>query len=205
MPNYHAKTGIPFGMIRASALHSEVLDDLTIFGGTNETYERCKAEYLAEARADFEAGNETFQDEDGDFDESAAEDAFSNTYQADEEIYSGVRDGVTYQTTWMGGAQNVWIFESPVIVKCRVCSPCVPGAGDLDGVGSYEAYGVPVEWLDPEFVRELCERAGYMLMRSVRGYRWSTPDEAQTGEWFVHEDAAWADCYNKNIVVKQAV
>lgn len=33
---------------------------------------------------------------------------------------------------WLGGAPLIWVCESPWVARCRRCSPCVPGAGDLD-------------------------------------------------------------------------
>jgi hypothetical protein len=32
----------------------------------------------------------------------------------------------------LGGAPLIWIYKSPWVVPCEFCSPCVPGAGDLD-------------------------------------------------------------------------
>lgn len=42
---------------------------------------------------------------------------------------------------------HVWVFRSPRIVKCRECSPCFPGAGDLGtvGKGTLETFGFPEE------------------------------------------------------------
>ncbi len=67
--------------------------------------------------------------------------------EIDEPIVEGTNDGVHWRTSWLGGALNLFIFDSPVIVKCALCSICVPNAGNLDSLGDYETYGVPVEWL----------------------------------------------------------
>lgn len=48
----------------------------------------------------------------------------------------------------------LFVFKSPVIVKCNYCSPCVPGAGDLDNPNTegIEAYGLPSDclWSDTD-------------------------------------------------------
>lgn len=67
---------------------------------------------------------------------------------SDEPIHEGEMDGVKYRTSWLGGALHVWVFESPVTGNYQECSPCVPGAGNLDcpdpnGVLTYD---VPPEW-----------------------------------------------------------
>ena len=67
--------------------------------------------------------------------------------EIDEPIIEGTNDGVSWRTSWLGGALNLFIFHSPVIVRCSLCSPCVPNAGNLDSLGDYETYGVPLDWL----------------------------------------------------------
>jgi hypothetical protein len=66
----------------------------------------------------------------------------------DEWIVTGTYEGVSYQSSWLGGALNFWIFESPVTTdKGRRASPCVPGACILDTLdGSESGYDVPAEW-----------------------------------------------------------
>lgn len=58
----------------------------------------------------------------------------------DEPITVGTCEGVTYQTCWLGGALHFFILRSPVVQKVKTCSPCFPGAGDLDNIKS-----LPVE------------------------------------------------------------
>lgn len=68
-----------------------------------------------------------------------------------EEAYTeGALDGVHYATCWLGGALNFFILESPVIHKGVPCSPCIPGACNVDQVGTYEGYGVPENWWNTE-------------------------------------------------------
>lgn len=154
--NINRNTGIPFGYISANQLDSEVVDQL-MFGpqARNLSWERCLEEFLREQRAAFDCCSEEQLEsnpynDDGEFDEALAEERAGDLYMGDEEIIEGELDGVKYATSWLGGALNFYIFESPVIAKCRPCSPCVQNAGDLGSEGDYEAYGVPEDWLYKE-------------------------------------------------------
>jgi len=66
----------------------------------------------------------------------------------EEELRWGVYQGVKYQSSWLGGALNFWIFESPYIVNGGRASPCVPGACILnkENTGPVEGYGIPADW-----------------------------------------------------------
>lgn len=66
----------------------------------------------------------------------------------------GVYEGVKYCTSWLGGALNFFILESPVgVEEMTPCSPCVPGAHNASPSdktstisGNTTAYAVPTEW-----------------------------------------------------------
>lgn len=91
--------------------------------------------------------------------------AFSDQSQIDEPYIEGDFEGVKYGTSWLGGALNFFIFEGPVGYVERLCSPCVPNAGDLDsgfllrdefndeqhGTDN-ECYVVPRDWLTKDEV-----------------------------------------------------
>lgn len=66
----------------------------------------------------------------------------------DEEHRWGTYEGVSYETSWLGGALSFFIIHSPYIVKGHKASPCVPGACILNKgrEGSEEGYGVPEDW-----------------------------------------------------------
>lgn len=72
------------------------------------------------------------------------------SYEDDEPYIEGILDNVHYATCWLGGALNFFILESPVIHKGFPCSPCIPGACNVDQVGTYEGYGIPVSWYNLE-------------------------------------------------------
>lgn len=195
--NINAETGIPYGIIKANAIHSDVLDTLTIHNGKDLTYESALADYLAEKRREHENHADEHAE---DFDEDAAKDEFGDWFQADETIYAGEHEGVTYQTTWLGGAQMLYVFKSPVVTLCRPCSPCVPNAGDLDSVGSYEAYGVPSSWLTTDFIEEQIEKDDYVVVLGPDSKEyWKRRDTEHLHGPFGDKYEAAEDCYQKQL------
>lgn len=133
--NIHPQTGIAYGYISANALDSDVVDEL-LYGdhATNESRD--------------DAFREAFPDyaENG-ADESAVQ-RFWDQYEDYEPEISGTLDGVKYRTSWLGGALNFFILESPHTTdKARLASPCVPNAAILDSLdGSVTGYNVPDDW-----------------------------------------------------------
>ena len=144
MVNANPTTGVRYGYISANSLHPEVLDEL-LYGrqATDLSYENFKTEVYAAMRAGLDDWL-SVRAIDAAFDAAIEEAEFN----CDEPIHEGEYEGVRYRTSWLGGALNVWIFKSPVVGNYAECSPCVPGAGnldcpDLDGVVCYD---VPKEW-----------------------------------------------------------
>ena len=58
-------------------------------------------------------------------------------------------EGLTVGVSLLGGAPLLWVYKSPHTAKARLCSPCVPNAGDLDNLDEdgYETYTVPKDWV----------------------------------------------------------
>lgn len=50
----------------------------------------------------------------------------------EEPTIEGEYEGVKYHISWLGGAPILYVFEGPLGSAERLCSPCVPGAADLD-------------------------------------------------------------------------
>ena len=61
---------------------------------------------------------------------------------------------VIYEVFWLGGASAIDVIRSPWVTWCRLCSPCVPNAGDLSQLEEYShgmlAYCLPPDYLRPE-------------------------------------------------------
>ena len=72
----------------------------------------------------------------------------SERIQIEEPTLAGTCEGVRYEISWLGGAPLLWVLESPIISKARLCSPCCPNAGDLNSLDDdgYECYGIPADW-----------------------------------------------------------
>jgi hypothetical protein len=176
--NINPETGIRYGYISAQSIHPDVLYDLIYAIGTDLTYEAAKAEAqaIAERQADdieeevriaiAEAGGFTDREyehvlEDWtslayerlgfdcreDYVENSVECAMDDVY-IEEPIIEFEYKGVKGRTSWLGGALNLWIFESPILGMYRVCSPCVPNAGNLDQPSEWGVltYDVPADW-----------------------------------------------------------
>lgn len=218
--NINPDTNIPYGIIKIDAIDSDVLHDLLYVKGRDISYDAALEEHLAQKRREHEAAmeelaikraetgedreNPNIGEDDPEFDEDFETQEFAEHYQCDEPVTQGEYQGVKYQTTWLGGALMLYVFESPVLTKCRPCSPCVPNAGDLDSTGDYLAYGVPVEWLSEDFVKEQCEAIEYEVSDSGAGPYWKkveddTDDQSGT---FSTDTEAWSDCYKINLQYK---
>ena len=75
-------------------------------------------------------------------------DEMNNNLEIDEPVIEGVYEDVHYCINWLGGAIIVFVTESPFKTHAAACSPCVPGAGDLDNLHAegVECYDVPTDW-----------------------------------------------------------
>ena len=142
LPNRNPETNIRYGYISAQSLHPDVIDELQSVG-LDVHWEDFKTETYAAMRnllSDYfsvRAINAAH--------EAAIEEA---DFYDDEPVHEGEYEGVRFRTSWLGGALHVWVFDSPHTGMYQECSPCVPGAGNLDcpdpdGVLTYD---VPAEW-----------------------------------------------------------
>jgi hypothetical protein len=160
--NVNPETGIRYGVIAAQSLNSDLFDDLTIYRGENESLAEALKELRDAIEAEAHEVEETFADTGkswadtkwsdwDDYVESQYE-RRSEGVEIDEPVYSGTYEGVKYRVGWLGGAQIVWILESPETTHADLCSPCVPNAGNLDSrsPNGFECYDVPKGWLCSE-------------------------------------------------------
>lgn len=175
--NCNELSGIRFGIIRANSLDPEVIDQIQDEGKApkwEDAHQELanEAERMAEDIEDevriaiTERGGVT----DGEYetlweelvDEAYAKLGFSDRddfvnhhidkglddCNIEEPVYEFDIDGVKGRTTWLGGAQLVWVFESPTLALVNLCSPCVPNCGNLDSLNpdGVECYDVPADW-----------------------------------------------------------
>ncbi len=139
--NINPQTGIRYGVVSLQSLADWVFEEF-LNHGTNHTYEAAVAEFRSE-----------FFAENPDAEEDAYEEALQEAndgWQFDEEVHSLEKDGMHLQLSWLGGAPIIFVFQSPHTAKARLCSPCVPNAGDLehkDEDGEL-CYDVPADWYE---------------------------------------------------------
>jgi hypothetical protein len=156
--NQHPTTGIAYGIIACNSLDPDVLHELLYVKGKDLSYDEACKEEEARQRAEFDEAVTTIQQYVSTAIAQELREEFEPNLDSfepmiDEPIIEGECGGVSYRTTWLGGAQLLWVFESPRIANFLVCSPCVPGAADLDNprdlgdmAGSVLGYDVPPGW-----------------------------------------------------------
>lgn len=148
-PNVNANTNIPYGYISSQALDPEIVDDLIYgFQARDRSFEAWCDEVTKEATTAAREVDPLMSDNDLDeFVEDYVEKA-QEEYFNPEPLIEGEYKGVCYATSWLGGALNFFIFESPVTTdKARKASPCVTGAAILDTLDGDEfGYDVPADW-----------------------------------------------------------
>jgi hypothetical protein len=147
--NTNKETGIPFGYISAQELDQDLVFELMYEVGNDESMDQAERDLACELGYDENRDGEL-----GDFMDKH-EDEFEElrlNWECDEPEIWGSYEGVQYSTSWLGGALNFYIFESPCITNsAAVCSPCVPNAGDLGSKGDYQCYDVPESWRCEEY------------------------------------------------------
>jgi hypothetical protein len=137
IPNINPETGIAYGVVSLNSLADWVFDEF-FYNGTSLTYKAAVEEW----RADTDAPDDEYPPEE-----------ITDGWQFDEEVWELETDGMQLGLSYLGGAPLVWVFASPVATYARGCSPCVPGAGDLDSVGkgqhgdgNVRCYTLPDGW-----------------------------------------------------------
>lgn len=127
--NINNETGIRYGVISMNSVSQEALD----IGGSNWedlTYQACKRE------AEFEP----------DYDE----DEFNDHYMGDGDTDWAFKDSEYEMESCL--TNDLMILKSPYYTFSRLCSPCVPNAGDLnsdaDEETGYKTYCLGREFFD---------------------------------------------------------
>jgi len=148
MANVNTKTGISYGVVNGNAV-PYLLDEI-FSSGESLTYAAARADLIEKIRGALEQ----IADDSGAFGDrikriadacdpeeiaQAMLDAgLADHWEFDEEEHeyseSTEFGEVHYLQSYLGGAPLIWITESPYVAYARGCSPCVPGAGDLDNL-----------------------------------------------------------------------
>jgi hypothetical protein len=135
MSNINPDTGIRYGVISLNSLNDYVFDEF-FYNGRNLTFERALQD---------------FKDENSDATDDDIDDAMQY-WECDECEYYLEIEGMKLGITYLGGAAMVWIYESPHTANVKLCSPCVPNAGDLDNkiADGFICYDLPADWYNKE-------------------------------------------------------
>lgn len=131
MPNLNPTTGIAYGTIYLNDLPDWVFDEFQDHG-VNLTARAAEEEYRSENPDASDADMDRFWDH----------------YEGSEECYALERDGMKLELSYLGGAALIFVLESPSTTRARPCSPCVPGAGDLNSkdASGIECYDLIPSW-----------------------------------------------------------
>ena len=164
-PNTNPNTGIRYGIIAVNSLIPDIWDD--IYALPSDTYTDALADACKRLWSEIDSAIDDLSEIPDFVGEGLDDDADIDTlldiagqlgidtrefdpeyWQFEEETRSGKIDGIDVALTWLGGAPMLFVFESPYIVRARLCSPCVPNAGDLDNAepDGFECYGLPADW-----------------------------------------------------------
>lgn len=150
--NVDNETGIRFGVISQHSPSPEATDD--IYNGRNLSFEHYQNQVKANLRA---ALGDYFSAFKGIRDESrldvavrdcfeAIEQDIADNYQSDNDAYRYESDGYIIETSSLG----LYVIKSPYYTFAQFCSPCCPGAGNLDTpcADGPKTYCLGHDWFD---------------------------------------------------------
>lgn len=134
--NVNPETGVRYGVVALASLQDWVFEEF-FNDGVNQSMEDAVLEW---------------ESEHPDFDEDEKQ-TFIDYLDIEEATYVLVKDDMQLMMSYLGGAPLVWVIKSPHRTSTRLCSPCVPNAGDLDAKdkggcegGFFECYDLPADW-----------------------------------------------------------
>lgn len=146
--NRDRETGIRYGIISQESVSCYTIEDI-LSNGDDLGFAHMKQEAKdAVARAIASAIDDYGQI--GDPDELAHEIIENSVewHDCDESGPYAFEEGdLKVQTT---SDNNLWVFKSPFYTRAQFCSPCVPGAGNLDTFcpDGPKTYCLPADWFE---------------------------------------------------------
>lgn len=136
MHNFNTQTQLPFGVAAGNSLNFELLGELH-----QKAYNLVYDELLEEAKVGWAEAGHTEEEIAG------LVEKYSDAFAIDEPSASFQHEGVEVTFTYLGGAPIVFSHDGPIQKVSSYCSPCVPGAADLQsGEGDIECHGFPADW-----------------------------------------------------------
>jgi hypothetical protein len=149
--NRDHETGIRYGIISQNSMDQELLIDI-YNTGEDLGFADDKTNLLDELKNAIIGAIEEY----GDIDEDEAFRAAGEIVDSDLFVwhdrdesgpYLYEEPGLKVQTT---SDNNLWVFKSPFYTRAQFCSPCVPGAGNLDTFcpDGPKTYCLPADWFE---------------------------------------------------------
>ncbi len=162
MTNYDEKTGIHYGVISPNSINQETLNDLCD-RSVDTIYEESKKTFLNDLESFCEDHYLNFAN----IDKDSFIDEFNQNYEND---YHGYEyEDKEYSLHICDDNFGIFVIRSPFYTYTKQCSPCAPGAGDLDSpvsideynktahntfmYGTVKAYCLPKDFFDEEYAK----------------------------------------------------
>lgn len=147
-------TGIRYGIISLRSLGEFAWEELESHG-TDQDFEEFRSELSAKVRAAVAEALEDFPERfqrivaDAACEQAASECGEHYQQPSDNPRLHYEHDGYVLQVT---GDGNLFVIKSPFVTNAQFCSPCVPGAGNLDSPcdAGPECYALGLDWFDEE-------------------------------------------------------
>jgi hypothetical protein len=139
-PNFDPTTGISYGVISQRSLSPYVIDDI-INDATDLYYEEAKKNFedeLKEAILEVLNNHICYHDGDPEINVDDYIDDWNDSYQNDE--HKWFYEDAEYTLDFSNDLNAIYVCKSPFYTYCRGCSPCCPGAGDLDSIITRDDY-----------------------------------------------------------------
>lgn len=156
LANIDHQTGIRYGVISPHSLSGDSLDEV-YQRGENLTHWAAVEEARTTLAEHINRGLDTIGFEDVDKERlyeyvegiwGDVEDRWNDRYEEQDDTYRYEQDGYVLETSSLG----IYVIRSPYYTRARFCSPCCPGAGDLDGFDEdgEKTYCLGHEWFEEE-------------------------------------------------------
>ena len=157
MPNYDEKTGIAYGVISPNALNQDVLNDISQ-EGTDPNYEETKKSLIQDIST--LCDNYGINIDNIDIDNFIQE--MADHYESS---CDGTFDYSDKEYTLHNSADNfgLYVIRSPYYTYCQKCSPCAPGAGDLNSPVDMDGAGGRSEPSPYQLFSNQCGDKSYCL------------------------------------------
>lgn len=134
MLNVNPKTGIAYGVISGSQV-PDLVDDIQN-KGVNRTLKVFQKEMVGKI-CDFirSLPIKRYGADELIYDHLTTLDSIATIVPVepfDEEDFTWKEGRFSFKLSYLGGAIKIWVLNGPYVTYARACSPCLPGAGDLD-------------------------------------------------------------------------